>query len=205
VGEQERVLLQRLDRQAQPLIERYKKRARNKKYYERVKIGMIELEKASSYAASAARHLTLFPLDDEHASKVDLILSATSALGRSLAEFVQKLEEASRETADLARTISVHTAVTTETKRGRPILNYVSETQALMRLYEEVTGKPVVFPKGSDKKGGAEQVSTEFIRQSLSQIDPKIRTANAITCIRNALKQNAELNRFLSEIMSDEK
>lgn len=203
MGEREKVLLQQLDVRAQPLIERYKRRAQDKAYYNRVRLCIIALEKAADHAASAAKHLALYPLDEEHALQVNLVLSTTNSPGHNLAGFEEKLLEVSRASADLARTIGVFTAVTPKSKRGRPMINYVSETRELMRLYEDATGKPVVFPKGADEKGGAEQVSTEFIRQSLSQIDPRIKTANAITCIRNALKQNAELNRLLSDIASE--
>jgi hypothetical protein len=138
------------------------------------------------------------------------LLAATSELGEDLAQFRDKLLACSRSCDDLAGNIVACTAVTEEKgrrkkgavnkkKRGRHTINYVSETRDLMRVYQEVTGKRVVSPKGVDKDTDeAEQYSTAFIARNLKLIDPDLGTWTAITCIRNAQKLEVDVDKLFA-------
>lgn len=184
----------RLAEKAYPLIVLFKKRANDKQYYTRVRRCITALENVSDPSEAAAALLSESKFDRDHASQINSILASTGELGTDLDQLQDKIRACSRSCEHLATIISLCTGVTAKAKQGRPKKLYVSETRDLMRVYEDVTRKPVVSPKGFDTKTGeAYQPSTEFIRVCLKKIDAAIGTATAITCIRNALKVEGEI------------
>ena len=197
----EKILNAQLRERANPLIKLYKRRAADKKYYDRVRLCMAKLVNASECLNSAAKALFFSDLNSEHTKSINLVLRTTSSVALDLSQFESKLSELSRECLGVSRTIKTFTAASVTKHRGRPAINYVSETQALMRVYEDVTGKRVVSPKGADKVSGeAHQFSTEFIRLCLHDIDAAIDTGAAMTLIKNALKQDAKVNELLEKL-----
>jgi len=175
-----------LDKEAAPLIAIYKARASDPNYYKRVRVCIDALKNASTAIATAGEHLGGCLLDDEHASEVNSMLAQLSEFGANIDDALKRLFAYGDFCGDLAWNISLCTAVPEEIKPGRPRVNFVSEVRALMKLYEKVSGKPVVSPKDNTWTTGKLQHSTQFIDRCLRKINPKATTAMAVTCIENA-------------------
>lgn len=205
MGKRETSLDLKLDAKARPLIENYKKRAQDKHYASRVRSLVMALSEAEKSTTEAAKRLALCGLDHEHVSDINLALAPNSDKHDPLIDIETDLQELSYSCKYLAMVLKSVTGIKAAKNRGRPSLNYTSETRSLMQIYEEVTEKRVVFPKGADASGAAYQHSTEFIRRALSEIDPKIKTSSAITCIRNTLKENAKLREVIDNLMQSKK
>lgn len=106
----EKLLLQQFNDRAKGLIDKFKKRAQDEDYYERVRQSIVALENVASAAFFAAKQLSLHPLDEEHRLKVGLVLSATETARHDIVSFVENLLEISHASENLARTIGVYTA-----------------------------------------------------------------------------------------------
>ena len=80
--------------------------------------------------------------------------------------------------------------------QGRPRVQYIPATLDLIGLWEALTGRKAVYPKGSAKGKDSQhdyeavQPSTEFIRLALKMIDPNVTVAQVITCLKYAFGIN---------------
>jgi hypothetical protein len=81
-------------------------------------------------------------------------------------------------------------------RRGRPALPYTAPTGELAALWEELTNKPAVSPKGTAQgKDGTEeasQPSTQFIYLALKMIHSNVTVSNAMTSIK-AVRSRAKV------------
>jgi hypothetical protein len=189
-------------------VQLYRERTRDECYYKRAEQAALDLLTAAEYIASATKSASR--MDSEHSSQIALIVAPVEAppSGMSFSEVLNRLERSASELRHLSTAIQVAImkGITRTRKgrkvsrRGRPPIKYVDQTMHLITFYEKLTGKKVVSPRGVSKDGEAHQVSTEFIRLALKLIDPDIRTAQAITCIKNAVKLIAEINTILQEL-----
>ena len=79
-------------------------------------------------------------------------------------------------------------------RKGRPPVPYVLAAYELIELWEALTGRKAVYPKGSakgeDDECEAVQPSTEFIRLALKMIDPDVTNAQVITCLKHVFDIN---------------
>jgi hypothetical protein len=77
--------------------------------------------------------------------------------------------------------------------RGQPPIPYWRETLALLKMWEELTGRPVLTAKGKLVAQGGRtegvQPSTEFIRLCLKMIMPGITLSNVHTLINRVRKE----------------
>ena len=104
--------------------------------------------------------------------------------------------------------LAIHVATYFEARpsgRSRPPLPQFVPAVQLMDLWERLTEKKVVTPKGTapgKSKPEALQPSTEFVRLGLKMIDAKITVANTVTLIKRALAERKEssLQRFVDLI-----
>ena len=125
------------------------------------------------------------------------------SLGRyddALGDFVRHVLEAQLTMQLFSRALRISTMEPFELRhKGRPRVRYVPAVFDLIRLWELLTGKKAVYPKGSAKgKGGlyeAVQPSTEFIRLALEMIDPDITNAQAITCLKYVFDINKRMKK----------
>jgi len=188
---------------ANELIAIYRRRAANKEYEKRINRCMIALSEAANSLHTAAKYMHLSGIDADHVANINFVLSTVSNFAKSFAEFEDQLLRVGSECKSLARTLHTYTGVKETRGRGRPSKNLVSETESLIRLYEQETGEKVVFPKAH--KGQAAQRSTEIIRRWLSEIDPSVDTKQSITLIRNARIKIAEIDNLLKSLTAQKK
>jgi hypothetical protein len=82
--------------------------------------------------------------------------------------------------------------------RGQPPIPYWRETLMLLKMWEKLTGRPVLTAKGVAKGGKTEgvQPSTEFIRLCLKMIMPGMTLSNVHTLINRVRKIEAGNKRY---------
>lgn len=192
-----------LEKEAEPLIEFFRRRRDDPSYFVRVGRCIKSLDDAALHLNSAAQALLFMlkpssygakpsrqrqPLDGEHAANINSMLAVYDDLD------IDGLREAllrhAHICADAAAWFATFTGARPSSKKhGRPALKgYIDETRAFMQVWKKVTGKSAVFPKTHGKKAKhASQPSTDFILRCLQKIDPKITVSNAITAIRDLM------------------
>jgi hypothetical protein len=189
-----------LEKEAVALIDLYRKRALDKQYFVRIRHCIDALDAASVSVWRARQRVIECSVDAEHCEEIEYTLTILdSKLGVTLSQLGQNLETITTDLNNAARAFEFGTAFRVRPRRGAPRVRYIPETRRLIELYEKVTGEKVVFPKQWDKKTGeALQKSTEFLRLSISQIDPSFGTAKAITAIRNALSERKKVQEAIA-------
>lgn len=195
---------------AEPLIKRLKKRsklktlAQSQTYQNQIRRCIIAFNDAQHALDIADARLAECRLDRDDRTEVNRIIGERIGVDHALSEMRLRILASEDYCSFLASTLSDVTGVQARRGRGRPSSTYVSEAKELIDFFEKVTGKHAGFPKQSvEKKKGQQrkqkirynnpaapsfQGSTEFVRQALQQIDPKITLAKTISSIRSALK-----------------
>ena len=198
----------RLKDAAKPLVEWLKKQAKAKKrekdndYYVRVRRCIAALNNAHRSIESADDLLAECSLNHEDVSQINKRIFDTLGIHDGLSEIRSRIQHGRDYCSFLASMISDATGAPEKRWRGRPANQYVYETRKLMHFYEWATKKRVVFPKqipAIEKSENASQYSTEFIKLRLREIDSNITLAKTITCIKNALKLEANIGKILAK------
>lgn len=214
-----------LVQEAAPIIDAHREREKDPEYYRRISIAIFSLARARSALYDARYAVEHARFDRRHLEDIDLVLSSFEEGPRSILEAgatISKTEELLSHLSTLISSttrLDLHEVIKARKGDGfRPIPEddpkqnfmlkppkpYVGEVLDLMDFWHQRTGQKVVSPKGFDRATmEAMQDSTEFMRLSLSRIDPKIDTPKTITIIRNALSFDAKVRKFLSELASD--
>jgi hypothetical protein len=189
-------------------------------YFESIKQGIIAAEKVSG--SCKALLASLIALDGEH---IDGFMTALhKALEQSKisvfrGDYMEILQTISGlitgvEACKIALILSTSQTVEKKT-RGRPSSRYVSVGMDAARLWEDMTNRSVVTPKGHlnfDGKMEASQASTQFIHLVLKMVETRITLKETMTAIRHALPlikrlqtlqgpNNETLNRLISRVV----
>jgi hypothetical protein len=200
MAKQESEVDRQLRERAQPLIDLFKRRGSDKLFGERVKRTLLVISEASKRLQEVVECVDLCGLDREQVHMMNEYLN-TSA-DRDLKKLVLGLQQCDSELLDLTIGLEAFTGVRAERRKGQHGRKYVSETQQFIGIFEQVTGKKVVFPKGLGKIVGRHLNSIEFIHQCLHQIDTAIDRKKTITCIRNALAENKAVQTAIDELLA---
>jgi hypothetical protein len=184
------------------IVYSYSRRHRGSDYA--ANIALVEKHAAAAASALSQAHKALLGIDGNHIRLFNwMIATVVPELAQDL-QFPKLINETEL-LAIKAESIGFTARIISSPEakpdgRSRPTLPYQAPTADLIELWEELTGKPVVTPKGTAKgsKGEREalQPSTEFVRLALKMIDPKVTAANAITSIKKALSARKEAARL---------
>jgi hypothetical protein len=178
----------------------YRRRLRDREYFARIESCIRSAEASSESLTQIIK--TLCKLDIGH---IKGLMFAASEIdpphfdNQDFMGFVRRFDEFKSMMEVFCLALMAATGTSAEPRgKGAPGLPYTAAAFELAEAWEELTGKPVVSPKGKvrGKKSELEspQSSTQFVRLGLKMIDPKSTLPNAITSIRNvlALKKSIE-------------
>jgi hypothetical protein len=173
------------------IVNRHRNRhARDPDYFERIRRAIHSAEAAAEHIDKMVN--ALLNIDDAQRDAF-MFVANTLSLGRfegdTLEDLAHDVLEAQLTMHLFGRALRLSTLEPLEQRRkGRPRVRYVLAAYELIEMWEALTGQKAVYPKGSAKgKAGkceAVQPSTEFIRLALKMIDPEIKNAQAITCLK---------------------
>jgi len=189
-------------------------------YFESIKQGIIAAEKVSG--SCKALLASLLALDGEHidgfmtALHKALEQSKSSVFRGDYMEILQTISGLITGVEACKIALILSTGQTVEKKtRGRPSSQYVSVAMDAARLWEDMTNRSAVTPKGHKNPDGntaASQPSTQFIHLLLKMVESRITLKETMTAIRHALPvikrlqtlqgpNNESLHRLISRVV----
>jgi len=178
------------------IVYRHRNRhSRDRGYFQRIRDGVESAEIAADHIDKLVG--VLMKLDDAQRDTFMFTVNKLSLgrFGEMLRDFARPILEAQLMMQLFSKALQLSTLEPFELQgKGRPRVKYVLAAYDLVDLWETLTGRKAVYPKGSaEGEGGqneAVQPSSEFIRLALEMIDPDITNAQAATCLKYVFSIN---------------